>query len=194
MAIIGLKDLHYAIIEEEDENKTVYGEVKRLGPARAFNIAPTINTADLRADDAPLFSDTAKGPATITLNTAYLESEVEADLLGKTVDERGGIVDSGTDDAPYVAVGGRAEDARGGYQWFWVYRIKFAPSEENKETKEDTPAYQTPNLSGQALPRINDKRERYKLWDGNPELSEEDKEVFDEWFDDVVEPLEVPEP
>lgn len=194
MAIIGLKDLHYAIIESENENETIYGEVKRLGPARAFNIVPTVNTADLRADDGPLFSDTAKGPATITLNTAYLESEVEADILGKRLDARGGVVDGGDDNAPYIAVGGRAEDARGGYEWFWVYRIKFAPSEENKETKEDTPAYQTPNLSGQALPRIHDKRERYKLWDGNPELDEEDKEVFDEWFEEVVEPLDVPEP
>ena len=192
MAIIGLKDLHYAIIEEENENETVYGEVKRLGPARSFNMAPTINTAGLHADDGPLFSDASKGPVTITLNTAYLESEVEADLLGKTLDERGGIVDSGDDSAPYVAVGGRAEDARGGYEWFWVYRIKFAPSEENKETKEDTPDYQTPTLTGQGLPRINDRLEKYKLWDGNPDI--EDKEIFDEWFDEVVEPLETPEP
>lgn len=194
MAIIGLKDLHYAIIEKEDENETVYGEVKRLGPARAFNMSPTVNTGDLRADDGPLFSDTSKGPTNISLNTAYLEAEVEADLLGKKLDERGGVVDSGDDNAPYVAVGGRAEDARGGYEWFWVYRIKFAPSEENKETKEDTPTYQTPTLTGQSLPRINDRKEKYKLWDGNQNLSEEDKAIFDNWFDEVVEPLEVPEP
>lgn len=186
MALKGLKDLHYAIITSEDKEGTTYGEVKPLGPARAFNIQPTVNSASLRADDGPLFSDSAKGDTTITLETAYLDAEVEADLLGKTVDELGGIVDNNSDDAPYVAVGGRALSARGGYEYFWVYRIKFAPGEENKETLEDTPAYQTPNLTGTALPRLHDGEERYKVWENNPKV--EDKTVFDTWFDDVVEP------
>lgn len=194
MAIKGLKDLHYAIITKENDEETIYGEVKPLGPARTFNIQPTVNTADLRADDGTLFSDSAKGPSTITLNTAYLDAAVEADILGKKLDERGGVVDGGNDDAPYIAIGGRALSARGGYEWFWVYRIKFAPGEENKETLEDTPAYQTPNLSGQALPRIHDKEERYKLWDEDPEIPEEHKDIFDKWFDEVVEPLHVQEP
>jgi len=185
MAIKGLKDLHYAIIEKEDNEETVYGDVKPLGPARAFNIVPTINRANLHADDAVLFSDASKGATTITLETAYLDADVEADLLGKTVDELGGVTDASTDDAPYVAVGGRALSARGGYEWFWVYRIKFAPGEENKETEEDTPEYQTPNLEGEAVPRLHDGKERYKLWDGNPKI--EDKSIFDGWFDEVVD-------
>lgn len=185
MAIKGLKDLHYAVIEEENENETVYGEVKPLGPARAFNIVPTVNRANLHADDAVLFSDSAKGATTITLETAYLDAEVEADLLGKTVDELGGVTDASTDDAPYVAVGGRALSARGGYEWFWVYRIKFAPGEENKETQEDTPEYQTPNLEGEAVPRLHDGKERYKVWDQNPDIT--DKTIFDKWFDEVVD-------
>lgn len=193
MAIKGLKDLHYAIILEEDNEKTVYGPVKPLGPAQAFNIQPTVNRSNLRADDGVLFSDSAKGPATITLNTAYLDAEVEAELLGKTLDERGGVVDNGDDDAPYVAIGGRALSARGGYEWFWVYRIKFAPGEENKETLQETPTYQTPNLTGESVPRLHDKQERYKLWDRNPNLTEGDKAIFDTWFDEVVEPLLVPE-
>lgn len=188
MAIKGLRDLHYAIITKEDIDETVYSDVKPLGPARAFNIVPSVNRADLRADDGPLFSDTAKGPATITLNTAYLESEVEADILGKTVDEFGGVTDTGDDDAPYVAIGGKALSARGGYEWFWVYRIKFAPGEENKETLEETPTYQTPNLEGQSLPRLHDKRERWKVWDENPKITEDNKELFDEWFEDVHDP------
>ncbi len=189
MAIKGLKDLHYAIITEENNEETTYSEVKPLGPARAFNIQPSVNTANLRADDQVLFSDSAKGPSAITLNTAYLDAEVEADILGKTVDELGGVTDGGDDDAPYVAIGGRALSARGNgtYEWFWVYRIKFAPGEENKETLEETPAYQTPNLTGESVPRLNDKKERWKVWDGNPKITEEQRTVFDTWFDDVLD-------
>src|SRR5690625_5035643 len=185
MAIKGLQDLHDAVIGEENEDETVYGGVEPLGPARACNIVPSVNRANLHADDAVLFSDSAKGATTITLETAYLDAEVEADLLGKTVDELGGVTDASTDDAPYVAVGGRALSARGGYEWFWVYRIKFAPGEENKETEEDTPEYQTPNLEGEAVPRLHDGKERYKLWDENPKI--EDKSIFDGWFDDVID-------
>jgi|SRR5690625_1439643 len=196
MAIKGLKDLHYAIITEENKEETVYGDVKPLGPARTFNIQPSVNSANLRADDTVLFSDSAKGPSAITLNTAYLDAEVEADILGKSLDSRGGVADNASDDAPYVAIGGRALSARGNgtYEWFWVYRIKFAPGEENKETLEETPAYQTPNLTGEAVPRLNDGEERYKLWDGNPELEEEDKAIFDEWFDEVVDKNWAPTP
>ncbi|CDO03098.1 phage major tail protein, phi13 family [Oceanobacillus picturae] len=185
MAIKGLKDLHYAVIQSESKTDTTYGEVKPLGPAMAFNLAPSINRGNLRADDGVLFSDSAKGPIAVTLNTAYLEKDVEAEILGKTIDENGGITDSGDDNAPYIAVGGRALSARGGYEYFWVYRVKLAPAEENKETQQETPTYQTPNLSGEAIPRLHDKAEKYKMWDEDPNIT--DKTIFDEWFNQVID-------
>lgn len=185
MAIKGLKDLHYAKITAEDEDTTTYDEVKPLGPAMALNLAPSVNRANLRADDSVLFSDSAKGAIAVTLNTAYLEKTVEADVLGKTIDANGGITDSGDDDAPYIAIGGRALSARGGYEYFWIYRVKLAPAEENKETLQETPAYQTPNLSGEAIPRLHDKAEKYKMWDQDPDIT--DKTIFDKWFTQVID-------
>jgi|SRR5699024_3539479 len=190
MAIKGLKDLHYAIIESEDDKKTEYGEVKPFGPAMAINLQPSINRGNLRADDKVLFSDAAKGPIAVTVNTAYLEEEVEADVLGKELDNNGGITDGANDDPPYIAIGGRAASARGGYEYFWIFRVKLAPAEENKETKQETPAYQTPNLSGEALPRLHDEAEKYKLWDGSEKL--ENKEIIESWFDEVVDQDWVP--
>lgn len=184
MAIKGLRDLHYAIIEQEDETQTVYGEVKRLGPAMAFNIQPTINSANLRADDKVLFSESAKGATTITLNTAYLEKEVEADILGKTIHENGLATDNANDRAPYIAVGGRAASARGGFEYFWIYRIKFSPAELNMETEQETPTFQTPNLTGEALPRLHDGEERVKVWDGDDSV---DSSIFENWFTEVID-------
>lgn len=191
MAIKGLKDLHYAIITSENENETVYGEVKPLGPAMALNLAPTINRANLRADDKVLFSDAAKGPITVTLNTAYLDEEVEADILGKELDENGGLTDASNDNPPYIAIGGRALSARGGYEYFWIYRVKLAPAEENKETLQDTPAYQTPNLTGESLPRLHDGLEKYKIWENSPKVT--NPAIFDEWFTKVIDKNWVPE-
>ena len=191
MAIKGLKDLHYAIITEENETTKTYAETKKLGPAMALNLVPSINRGNLRADDGVLFSDAAKGPIAVTLNTAYLEKEVEADILGKTIHPNGTISDNVNDNPPYIAIGGRALNARGGYEYFWVYRVKLAPAEDNKETQQETPTYQTPNLSGEAIPRIHDGEEKMKLWDQDPTV--EDKKIFDEWFNEVIDKNWVPE-
>lgn len=191
MAIKGLKDLHYAVITEENNENTIYDEVKPLGPAMALNLVPSINRGNLRADDGVLFSDAAKGPIAVTLNTAYLEKEVEADILGKTIHPNGTISDNVNDNPPYIAIGGRALNARGGYEYFWVYRVKLAPAEDNKETQQETPTYQTPNLSGEAIPRIHDGEEKMKLWDQDPTV--EDKKIFDEWFNEVIDKNWVPE-
>lgn len=190
MAIIGLKDLHYAIITSEDKEATVYGEVKPLGPAMALNLEPSVNTENLDADDGVLFSESSKGATSVELNTAYLEEEVEADILGKKLDENGGILDSSDDRAPYIAIAGKSESARGGYEYFWIYRVKLSGGSENKETKGDTPDYKTPNLSGDALPRINDKKERYKIWEKSENVT--DPTIFDEWFNDVIDDEWVP--
>lgn len=185
MAIKGLKDLHFAVITKEDATQTTYGEVEPFGPAMALNIQPSISRANLRADDGVLFSDSAKGPIAVSVNTAYLEKDVEAKILGKKIHENGLISDNVDDDPPYIAIGGRALNARGGYEYFWLYRVKLAPAEENKETKQDTPTYQTPNLTGEAIPRIHDGEEKAKLWDGDPTV--EDKTIFAKWFDEVID-------
>lgn len=189
MALKGLKNLHYAKIESETSDATTYGVVKPLGPAMAFNIQPSVNRSNLRADDKVLFSDQAKGPSTASLNTAYLEKAVEADILGKTIHANGLMSDNASDDPPYIAIGGQAESARGGYEYFWVYRIKFAPGEENKETKQETPTHQTPTLTGEALPRMHDGEEKLKQWDGDTEV---DASIFANWFTDVVDKDTVP--
>jgi len=192
MAIKGLDMLHYAIITEENSTTTTYGTIKPFGPAMALNLQPTINRGNLRADDKILFSNSTKGPISVSVNAAYLEKSVEADILGKTVDANGGITDTASDNAPYIAIGGRAKSARGGYEYFWVYRVKLAPAEENKQTEQDTPSYQTPNLTGEGLPRINDGFEKYKLWDQDPDVV--NKSIIDEWFNEVIDKTWVPLP
>src|SRR5690606_37274682 len=190
MAILGLKDLHYAVITSEAKTETIYGEVKPLGPAMALNLVPTVNRANLRADDGVLFTDSSKGSITVTLNTAELEKEVEAEILGKTVHANVLISDNAEDNPPYIAIGGRALNARGGYDYFWIYRVKLSPPEQNIETKQETPTYQTPSLSGEAIPRLHDGEEKVKAWDGDTSIT--GKEIFEQWFDEVVDKDFVP--
>jgi phi13 family phage major tail protein len=190
MALKGLKDLVYAVITQEDKTTTTYGEVKPFGPAMALNLVPSINRGNLRADDGVMFSDISKGPIAVTVNTAYLEKEVEAEVLGKEVDANGGITDNSSDSPPYIAIGGRALNARGGYDYFWVYRVKLAPADQNMVTQQDTPSYQTPSHSGEGLPRLHDGAEKYKMWDQDPSIT--DPTIFDEWLTSVIDKNWVP--
>lgn len=185
MAIKGLKNLHYAIITEEDDQSITYGTPKKFGPAIALNVQPSINRANLRAEDGVLFSDSAKGPIAVTVNTAYLDKQVESDVLGKKIHPNGLMSDNANDNAPYIAIGGEAESARGGSEFFWLYRVKLAPAEENKQTREETPTYQTPNLTGEAIPRLHDGEEKIKAWDQDETIT--DKTVFADWYSEVVD-------
>ena len=185
MALVGLRDLHYAKITSENETETVYSEVKRFGPAQALSLTPSVNSGNLRADDGVIFSETSEGATAVSVNTSYLEPEVEADVLGKEVDEDGGVTDSGDDRAPYIAIGGRAANARGGFDYFWIYRVKLAKPEESMETKQETPTFSTPTLTGEALDRLHDKRKKYKLWDENPNMTDQAK--IENWFNEVID-------
>ena len=51
MAQVGLKDLHYAILEEDTNEGVLYGEIKPLAGAMNATINPTVNTQELYADD-----------------------------------------------------------------------------------------------------------------------------------------------
>ncbi|AJD91534.1 hypothetical protein JMA_22170 [Jeotgalibacillus malaysiensis] len=185
MAIKGLKNLHYAVITEESKTAITYDTPKPLGPAQAFNVVPSINRANLRADDAVLFSDFSKGPMAVTLNTAYLEKEVEAEILGKKIHDNGLLSDNKDDNPPYIAIGGEAASARGGSEFFWLYRVKLSPAEENKQTGQETPTYNTPTLTGEAIARLHDGEEKLKAWTEDPTIT--DKSVFEDWYSEVID-------
>lgn len=52
------------------------------------------------------------------------------------------------------------------------------------ETEQETPTFQTPNLTGEALPRLHDGEERVKVWDGDDSV---DPSIFENWFTEVID-------
>lgn len=182
MATVGLKDLHYAILTNDDDTGTDYESVKKIAGAITANMSTTYNTSDLRADDGVAETAESKGITTVSLNTKDLPKEAKADLLGQTINNDGVLIESDNDRPPYVAIGFRSEKANGEYRHVWLYKGKFTLPETNYETKQETPAFQTPTLEGRFLSRLSDGERKAEVDSDDEEISES---VIANWFSGV---------
>lgn len=184
MATVGLKDLHYALLTSDDETETTYENVKKIAGAITANMSTTYNTAELRADDGVAETAESKGITTVTLNTKDLPKEVKADLLGQTINNDGVLMENDGDRPPYVAIGFRSEKANGEFRHVWLYKGKFTLPEENYETKQETPAFQTPTLNGRFLSRKSDGERRAIVDSDDKDI---DESIIENWFEAVYE-------
>ena len=193
---VGLRDLHYIKLKTDvgtgDDAGVEYDygtggtdKPKQIAGAINARISPTSNTATLYADDGPDEVATALGEITVELNVKDLPLDVQADLLGHTVTS-GVMYRSADDVAPYVAIGFRSVKSNGKYRYVWLYKGKFNLPEQEYKTKEDTPEFQTPTITGTFVKRIYDGAwqaivDEDDLDPDNPEID------VDDWFDEVYE-------
>lgn len=188
MATIGLKDIYYAKITDDDETGTTYDTPKRMGGAMTANVQPAFNTADLRSDDGVTETAESRGVTTVSVNTDDLSPEVQSDIYGKEINSDGVLVDSQEDRPPYIALMFRAEKANGSYRYTVLYRGKFTPPETNYETKQETPAFQTPTTEGRFLARKSDGKIGAQVDEDGEEV---DANITNTWFDEPYEETEV---
>lgn len=163
---IGLDMVYFAIMTNE-ENET-YGAPKRLPGGIQVTITPTVNSETLYADDIAYDSVSSMGDVEVELNVAEIDTADYAALMGHVLDSAGGIDAKATDIAPYVALGFRRRMANKKFRYVWLYKGRFMPSEEDAQTKADTPAYQTPTISATFIARQADERWKYTATEGDP--------------------------
>ena len=185
MATVGLDNVYYAVIQSDDESGTTYDTPKKLAPAINLTRTPSYNRANLRADNGVIATAGSKGPTSVSVEVSELSSEARADILGQEVNDDGVIVSNKDDRPADVALMARAEKANGEHRYIVLYKVQFNPPEESIETKQETPTFSTPTLSGEAIPRLSDGAE-----DAFADTDDEnvtDKTIFDNWFDSVYE-------
>jgi len=150
--IIGLKDLHYALLQQDDENGVVYSAPVRIAGAVQANINPNASLETLFADDGPMETSASMGKIELELIAADFPLEVQAILLGHTVS--GGVLKRKASDVPpWVAIGFKSLKSNGKYRFVWLLKGKFNQPEQNHETKGDTVNFQTPTLNGSFVKR-----------------------------------------
>ena len=153
--LIGLKDVHYALLTEDDpEDGATYETPVPLAGAITANFAPNASNDTLFADDGPYETASTLGAMTLELNVADISSEDRAALLGARYDETTGMLISHSDDIPpYVAIGMAVMKSNGERRLIWYLKGKFTAPDENNQTKADSINWNTPTISGNFLRR-----------------------------------------
>lgn len=148
---IGCDNLVYAKMTTEDTTLAapVYGAVTAAPGVMSININPNASLATAFFDDGPGDTASTLGTIEVEIQKNTLTAANKADLLGHTLDSKGGIVYSDSDSPPWVAIGFRTLKSNGKYRYVWLYKGRFADPEDNNETKGDSINFQSDTISGQ---------------------------------------------
>lgn len=151
MAKIGVDSLVYAIMKTEGTRSTkpTWDTPKEAPGVISININANSSQETLFADNGPFESAAALGAIDVEIQKAALSTENKADLLGHMIDSNGGLVYSGSDIPPNVAIGFRSLKSNGKYRYVWLFQGKFTEPEDNSETKGDAVNFQTETITGQ---------------------------------------------
>lgn len=155
MATIGLKNLHVAVLT--DEEALTYAAPVKLSPAIEANIEIGTESATLYGDDRAIEAADSLGDIEIELNVADLSPDHYALLLGKTKNADGVIIDKSSDVAPYVALLFEMPKADGKKKMWCYYKVKFQVPGTEAATKGDSVEFQTQTINGKAFPLDNEE-------------------------------------
>ena len=145
--IIGLRDLHYAVLVGDTSSAVSYEAPVKIAGAVQANINPNPSMETLFADDGPSETAATLGQIELEMVAKDFPIEVQAALLGHSV--AGGVMTrKSTDVPPWVAIGFKSLKSNGFYRFVWLFKGKFQVPEQNHETKGDRVNFQTPTLRG----------------------------------------------
>ena len=188
MATIGLDKLYYAPITLDNDGKETYGTPVQLAKAISAELSVELNEAILYADDGQAESVKEFKSGTISLNVDKLAPAQTAALLGAEVDENGVLISRGEDNPDYVAIGFRAKQSNGKYQYFWLYRVQFSVPGTSLTTKGDSIAFSTPTIEGKIFQRVKPDTKGKHPWKADIVDDGTNATTINAWYTAVYEP------
>lgn len=192
---IGCDNLVYVPMTTEDttEKAPEYGEVVPAPGVMSLNINPNSSTETLFADDGPMETASTLGKIEVEIQKNALTTQNKADLLGHSIDSKGGLVYGDSDVPPWVAIGFRTLKSNGKYRYVWLYKGKFSEPEDSNETKGDSINFQADTINGSFVRlnyayTINAKKVRPWKYELDEEHSTADTTTISGWFAAPVMP------
>jgi phi13 family phage major tail protein len=176
MPKIGLRKAYYAIIAA---NSDVQGSIEYANPVALINVQqvtvnPKVSKMQVPGDDLIIEDITECLGADITVQRNEFTPLEEAILLGRPVDEDGGVYGGNFDNPPYVAFGYQRtfKDTNMGL-YVWILKTKFAPSNITADTKpvdNITPQYDS--MSASSITRAADGSWIYSIKSSDPNFGD----------------------
>lgn len=190
MPTIGLDQLYYSKITEDQDGNETYGAPARLAKAIKADLTVELAEAVLYADDSVASTLKEFKSGKLALDIDEIGASVAQDLTGATIDDQGVVVSTSEDSGCDVAVGFRARKPNNKFRYFWLYRVKFGIPATNLETKGDGIKFSTPSIEGTVMRRNKPDARGYHPWkaeatEGDAALS---ASVLTNWFNAVYEP------
>jgi phi13 family phage major tail protein len=136
---LGLRDLYYALVTQDDASAYAAAVPAYLAPAITANHAPSSNALTQYADDGPYDVLTSEGETKIDLEATAIPINILAILLGKKYDTSTGRMFDNGGTPPDVALSFRAIKSNGSYRYYQYLKGKFSAPAEEQSTKTDTP-------------------------------------------------------
>ena len=182
----GLSNVHVA--------KMIIGEDGSITFGTPFKVPGAVNLSlDAEGDSEPFYADNigcwesfANNGYSGDLEIAKLPEEFETEILGQRKDANGAIIENVNDKISPFAFMYQVEGDQTGTRFCYYNTTVSRPSTE-ANTTEDTKTPNTNTLSITTSARTDTGDVRIKL-----PYSEENKEIYEKFFEKVYEPTEIP--
>ncbi|MDZ4993298.1 hypothetical protein GNF80_10015 [Clostridium perfringens] len=151
--LVGLKDIHVGIFEGDGE---AYTNVVALPGALTAKITVNEASETYYSDDAPQQVVNGLESIEVEFEMAGLSMKERAMLLGQKITD--GILEESSEtigQRPYIGLTFSAELSNGGSRLVSIPKIKFAPSEDEYNTKGDKIEMTNAKLKGSSVPLEN---------------------------------------
>ena len=153
--LIGVKNLHYAVMKTDESTGASYDTPVAVAGIRTIDVKPSSGVNTLYGDDAPFDVADYLGDISVTIDTAQIPLKDLATLLGHTVTK--GVMDyKSTDTPPYVAILFESVKSNGKKRFVKLLKGKFSEPEENFQGKDTSVHWNTAKLEGHFVAREYD--------------------------------------
>ena len=153
--LIGVRNLHYAIVKSDDASGVTYDTPVSIAGVKTIDVKPSSGVDTLYGDDAPFDIASYLGDIEVTIETAQIGVKELGALLGHTVDK--GVMEfKSTDEAPYVAIMFESIKSNTKKRFVKLLKGKFAEPEDNFQGKDSSVHWNTAKLTGHFVVREYD--------------------------------------
>jgi phi13 family phage major tail protein len=155
-SVVGLRDLYYALVTQDDAGAYAAGTPVILAPAVAASHKPKNASKVQYADDGAFDTLVSEAETEIELEVTNVPLSVLATVLGKQYDAATGrMFDNSGAMPPDCAIGFRSIKSNGKYKYFWYLKGKFSMPDEEQATLADTPDPKTLKVKFTAVKTIH---------------------------------------